>query len=308
MVEQVNRQRMYKAYSICQQGVIHGVQSRAAWLFAAAWIVSAASLAFAGYGHLVAVASLVLLAVLFFSVFTLPFTEGSPTFAAAQDRPTSRAKLWIQLAIVLVFILFNGLRGMYFHLNLPTVVTHLPLLMPVLAFVDRFPFRLINPLLYFVLPMAVLFLTGMRWREVGLGPGYHSWRVTALWCSVLIITILVALVVGTWEIVPLLLAIVSNSLQNGFFEEFLFRGVLMSRLGRLLNNRWDWAIVLSSLIFGLWHLGVEASGFNENYLLGAAHSILMQAVYGLGFAIVTYRTRNLLASSIIHVLLNVAFG
>jgi membrane protease YdiL (CAAX protease family) len=33
-----------------------------------------------------------------------------------------------------------------------------------------------------------------------------------------------------------------------------------------------------------------------------------QAVIGLGFAVVVYRTRNLLASSIIHVMLNTAFG
>src|SRR5579884_1919878 len=299
---QMKGQKARKAYIICKQGISAAAHSPAAWLFAALWLLSAVYPVLAGYAGLVAVAFLVLVVVLLLSLLTLPLTAGTPTLARAQDRPASRGILWVQIAILLTFIVFTGLRGMAFHGNLPSFLLFLA---PMMDALNKVSFMLVNPILYFVLPMALLLILGVRWREVGLGRGYHSWRVTLLWSFLMLVLLLAALVLQRVGILPLLLALLSNSLQNGFFEGFLFRGALMSRLGRLFRQRWDWAIVLSALTFGLWHIGLEAQGFNGNYLLGAAHTILMQAVYGVGFAIVVYRTRNLLASSIIHVLLNV---
>ena len=101
--------------------------------------------------------------------------------------------------------------------------------------------------------------------------------------------------------------VATANLFSNFYEEFIFRGALFTRLARLLGA--GWGIVLSGISFGLLHTATEtASDTRGNLLAGAALAILLQGVGGVGFAIVLRRTRNLLASSIIHVISNVAFG
>ena len=97
--------------------------------------------------------------------------------------------------------------------------------------------------------------------------------------------------------------VLSNSLNNGFFEEFLFRGALQTRLRRLAGP--GWALVLQALIFGPWHLGL---GFTDTghagWLPALASTLVHQAVVGLGFGVIFERTRNLLAPSVVHVVAN----
>ncbi len=81
-------------------------------------------------------------------------------------------------------------------------------------------------------------------------------------------------------------------------EEFLFRGALQARLCWLLSP--SWAVVVSLLVFGLWHIGFVAQGVGGNYIVGAAYSIVNQATIGLFFGLIFWRTRSLLACSIIH--------
>jgi membrane protease YdiL (CAAX protease family) len=92
-------------------------------------------------------------------------------------------------------------------------------------------------------------------------------------------------------------------MQNGFFEEFLFRGALQTRLRKLTTPAW--ALVLQALIFGLWHLGAGYSATGGSDLLTAAAStIVAQASLGLAFGIIFERTRNLFASSAFHIVIN----
>ena len=99
-------------------------------------------------------------------------------------------------------------------------------------------------------------------------------------------------------------SLIGNSLHNGFFEEFLFRGVLLTRLSRLFGT--IWRMVLSSLLFGFWHLGAALCSAHESLLAALAMTTLAQGLLGLGWAIAFVRTRNLLAPSVIHVLFSVS--
>ena len=98
---------------------------------------------------------------------------------------------------------------------------------------------------------------------------------------------------------------IGNSLQNGFFEEFLFRGALHTRLSRLLPA--PGALVLQALLFGLWHLGANIRMMDGDLLAGAAVCIVSQTIGGLAYGLVFTRTRNLIAPSVAHVMMN-AFG
>jgi len=276
--------------------------SPASWTFGAAWLLSVAYLLLAGYSRDVLPSLGLVLLIVVLSLLTLPLTRGAPT---AAPTATSRVRVWVQLAIVLLFVLFTGYRGLLLNGAISVKSGSLSLVTPLIVFLARFPLDVINPLLYCALPLLFLLLTGLGLREVGFARGYHSWRVTLLWCTPLLVAFIVPLLGGT-RLSALGLALLHNSLRNGFFEEFLFRGALMAVLVRLLGQRWG--IVLSALLFGLWHLGTNTVGFGGNFLAGAAFGVVDQAVIGLGFALIVYRTRNLLASSIVHVLLNTTFG
>lgn len=75
-------------------------------------------------------------------------------------------------------------------------------------------------------------------RDLGFQHGYRSWRVIAAWCLLPIVLILLNLVRGQMTIGYVATSLVGNSLRNGFFEEFLFRGALLTRLSRLLGSAW----------------------------------------------------------------------
>jgi len=149
--------------------------------------------------------------------------------------------------------------------------------------------------------MALLLL-GTRWREIGFGRGYRSWTVIVLFSIPLLVLIVLKLVSGEKGLLFLLFLFIQNNLRNGFFEEFLFRGPLLSRQN-LPKSRF-WGVVIATLIFGFFHVPTYRAGFRGDLLAGIAFSLVNPVLIGLCFAIIVLRTRNLFASSVIHTLLN----
>ena len=146
------------------------------------------------------------------------------------------------------------------------------------------------PLLYFVVPMALLLLLGVRFREMGFGRGYRSWAVILLFSVPMLILIALKLMSGEKALSVLLFLIIQNSLRSGFFEEFLFRGPLLSRLNLLFGK--SWGVVLSTLIFGLFHVPTYTAAFRGDLLAGIALSLVNPVVIGLCFAIIVLRTQS----------------
>ncbi len=278
------------------------LRSPSFWLFTLLWLASVAYLMTQGAFSSSGLLNLIYLP---FILVTLLLTQPQPDSPAPDV--TARRGLWLQLAIILFFILATGLDGLVFHQVIPS---GLPVWSGMMDAVRRFSGQtlgndnyLANPLSYVALPLIVLLLAGAKWRELGLGAGHRVWQVTLLWCALPLIIIGLSLLNGQTLLPTLVGIILSNSLQNGFMEEFLFRGALQTRLRRLVSP--GWAIVISTLIFGLWHLGL---GFTNtgggNLLAAAASTIAYQALLGLAFAWIFERTRNLVACSIVHVLIN----
>jgi membrane protease YdiL (CAAX protease family) len=162
---------------------------------------------------------------------------------------------------------------------------------------------LANPAKYFLLPLPFLLLLGARFRKLGFERGHRTPRVLALWCFVPVALLISQFAVGRLTLGRIGRRLVIHSLQNGFFEEFLFRGALQTRLRFFMSP--SWAIVLQALAFGVWHIGI---GFKEtgrqDIIAGMASAIIIRATAGLAFGIVFQRTRNLLACSVIHVMTN----
>jgi membrane protease YdiL (CAAX protease family) len=218
--------------------------------------------------------------------------------------PTGRAWLWAQLAVTLAVIGLTTWSGLAFHQAVaadagPTWWTGF------LAAVGdatagwrggRPPQWVTNPVAYVLIPLPLLLLAGARPGGLGFGRGRSVWKVCAAIGLPLAATGVVAAGPAAW-----LREAVSNFFQNGFFEEFLFRGALQTRLARLWTPAW--ALVAQALLFGLWHLGLGWAQ-TADWPAAIASTLVYQSLMGLALGLVFQRTRNLAAPSLIHVLLN----
>jgi membrane protease YdiL (CAAX protease family) len=101
---------------------------------------------------------------------------------------------------------------------------------------------------------------------------------------------------GLSELVPLLLR---NVFQNGFSEEFLFRGAFLSRLAKVMSV--TWALVVQALIFGFWHFGADMRGAQGNVFEAFAF-MSTQMLFGFAMGFIAWRTRSLLVPSVVHVI------
>ena len=271
--------------------------------FAAAWLASATVLVVSGHGFPVfqAVIGAVYLGL---AGITILITSDAPFV-----RPTSgRRRLSVQVAVIALFIVLTAWNGMVFH-AVPGAGP-LPLWSDLTSALGRAGDGvfgngnyLANPVTYVVLPLLLLVLLGARPRDLGFARGHRVGRVILLWAAIPVAMLAFALVTGQLTVTRLANRLVSNVMQNGFWEEFLFRGALQTRLRALLSP--EWAIVMQALLFGAWHLGLGYTNTGGVGLLPAlAITIVHQATIGLAFGIVFERTRNLLAPSVAHVLAN----
>jgi membrane protease YdiL (CAAX protease family) len=278
------------------------------WIFGMLWLASALLLSISGQASLALTGLILLVGISLFCLLTSALTEPNPPTAPPYESQ-ERLRLALQILIILAVIGLTGYRGLVFHGALP-MEPGLPGWVSLVRLLEHYGSTwfgndnyLANPVLYFVLPLVFLLLLGARPAELGLGRGHRVWRVTLLWSSVPLLVIAFGLVAGWSTLGLVLLRLLSNTLNNGFFEEFLFRGALQTRLRHFLSP--SWALLIQALIFGAWHLGLGYSNTGgESLLTALASTMVSQAVLGVGFGYIFERTRNLVASSIVHILLN----
>ncbi len=85
--------------------------SRAAWLFAAAWLARALTLVLTGQGF--PFGSLILIAIFMpLSLMTVLLTQPAPSSLAA---PNEQPRIRLQVGVVLVFVVLTGWTGLVFH-------------------------------------------------------------------------------------------------------------------------------------------------------------------------------------------------
>lgn len=277
-------------------------RSPAAWLFAAAWLVSLLILVVSGHDFDPLTIAIFLLLTLATAVMTTPRLE-APTLRAGRPRA------WLYLGLTLLFVVLTAWRGLVFHKVLAPDA-FVPLWSPLVGWLQGLSSQwfgngnyLTNPVTYVALPLLVLLLAGARPRSLGFGHGSDIRHVLLLWCAIPLVFFAYALVWGQLTLVGLLGRFIANFLSNGFSEEFLFRGALQTQLRRLARP--GWALVIQALVFGAWHLGLGYTTTGHSGLLPALATVIVhQAVVGLAYGVIFERTGNLLAPSIVHILVD----
>jgi membrane protease YdiL (CAAX protease family) len=273
----------------------------AAWVFAALYGVSALTLVVTGNTPLLVVelGLAVLLTVLV--LLTVAVTASSPTAAPTGERTVATSwRVWAQLGVLAMVVLVTLYGGMVVNGTAPDI----PGLYQLVQNLYRLTPLALNPILYVLVPAILLLVLGARLRGLGFAPGRHSWAVSGLWSIYPVIVIGIALLTGGLSVLRLVGLLVSNTLQNGPMEEFLWRGAVLTRLRLVVGT--PWSVVVSSLVFGIWHIGANLHAFDGQVAAAVAYSVVSQATIGLAFALLFVCTRNLLAPSIAHVLINVA--
>jgi membrane protease YdiL (CAAX protease family) len=282
-------------------------------VYGGVWLAAALYYVAAGYGFPIA-ATVFLVGSMLFCALTVALTEQPPD--EGRPSPTARGRLWLQTGAVLTFVVITGYTALAFHGVISERQTFVPLWSPLIEWVGEVGYRLLsgipaigspdlslsNPVGYFVLPLLILLLLGARLDELGFRRGHRTGPVLLLWCSIPLALWIFQLAGGALAVPQLGRRLLNHALQNGFFEEFLFRGALQTRLARLFAP--SWALVFQAWVFGLWHLGLNLHTMNGDLLGGVALGVLSHSVMGLAYGIVFYRTRNLAACSILHIVLN----
>jgi membrane protease YdiL (CAAX protease family) len=173
--------------------------------------------------------------------------------------------------------------------------------------------------------LAVARWAGLSWRELGLGGG--TWRRGLVWAAGAIGAVAVVFAAGAalpvtrdafrdaryhldWEH-ALLTAFLLIPLGTVLFEEVAFRGVLW---GLLRRGHGTWiATVVSSALFGLWHVLPSLSLATNNQAIGSAvgkgtsgeaisvlGTVLFTGLAGVVFCELRRRSGSLLASAGLH--------
>lgn len=228
-----------------------------------------------------------------------------PLTAEETDSPENKSRIWLQISLLIVVILLTGFSRGYIPFWSGMVDWFHSIgesFLPVEWFGG--PGNAVaNPVQYFLIPLILLITLGAKPAELGFGKGNKVWKACLVWLALPVVIWIGLLVTGFIPLQTLIRRIIANTFQNGFFEEFLFRGALQTRLRRVMSS--SFALTLQAFIFGLWHLRGNTQSMDGNILAGLALCVVSQTVSGFVYGYVFQRTRNLTASSVAHVAMNV---
>ncbi|MBD8874581.1 CPBP family intramembrane glutamic endopeptidase [Rhodanobacter sp. DHB23] len=233
---------------------------------------------------------------------------------AASDFPVRGRLLPLQLGLCLALPLAMSFRGDFTASNgAGGVVPHWVALHHTLfaAFGRVMPGDIalgcVNVLDYFGIAAVALMLLGVPWRAMGLGPfNPGSRRIPLTWLAVPVAGLCFALVARSAPPLGVFRNLGGNMLQNGFSEEFLFRGAMLGRFRTLMSN--NVALLAQAMLFGLWHLSNDYAMARGDIALTLASALCNHAVMGYAMGFLTLRTGNIAGASLFHGILDTVTG
>lgn len=173
------------------------------------------------------------------------------------------------------------------------------------------------------LPALLLVMLGAKIRpltQLGL-KGRKFWRtlivmgliILGLVCFITPSLTNIAAIPPTVELMAwaLPLSFVWIALEAGLTEEFLFRGILQTRLSAFFSSGWA-GVLITALLFGLLHApglflrgGPGVDGWSTDPWAVIAHTIAVLSPIGMLFGLIYARTKSLLLVVLLHALVDV---
>ena len=291
------RQRRWQAR--LGAAAVAAVRSRWTWVVVVIWLIAGGILLAHGQAAVVKAKAAFLPVIAILALATIVFTD-DPASVPTADSSMTMKRLVVALAIVgalalLAWYIASGGRrtGMMAALTLNWQASN-PWLARSWAVVR-------TALLFVALPLAAMMVLKVAPHDLGLQPGHRSWRFLALWSVPVLVLWGVRVASGLLWPARLVSQLWALTRQRGFFEEFLFRGMLQSRLAPYGGGM---SLAVQALVFAGWHAGVSLAAAPEAKLVACAVSVFVVLPIGVALGVVFVRTRNLLAPSILNVLAN----
>lgn len=152
-----------------------------------------------------------------------------------------------------------------------------------------------------IVPIVVLFAAGYRWRAQGLDLNLRAWWIAL---PVLLAMLGYALYLHQTDLPKLGQNMVGFFFAAGLPEEVVFRAILLTRLEAWWRNS-GWALLASSLLFGLTHLPIDYLFFTTHDWRETWITVLtFQMGFGAAFAFAYQRTRNVWPVAVLHALVD----
>jgi membrane protease YdiL (CAAX protease family) len=155
---------------------------------------------------------------------------------------------------------------------------------------------------YALVPGIAVLALGARFGQIGFGRfGPSPLRVAVAWLLLPVaalgyaVYLVMRLHKPAWFILGLF---VQNLFQNGISEEFLWRGLLLTRMRKFLGD--DWANLLQAILFGAWHFRHDYASAHGHLAYAASAMIASQAVFGYAMGWLFLKTRNLAIPAVFH--------
>lgn len=170
----------------------------------------------------------------------------------------------------------------------------------------------------FLLPILILKVSGesigaihFQWTRIFSDP------LPLLLSFIVLVPILVFSVRDSAEIIPLFqswkiliylpASILFMVVVAAFWEEFLFRGIVMQSVLRLTSSP-SIAIFVSSLLFGTYHIPMrylnERSPYHGDLVQSVAATLDEQFMMGIALGVIVYKSRNVWHGIWIHAIFN----
>lgn len=110
-----------------------------------------------------------------------------------------------------------------------------------------------------------------------------------------------------------ILSLIYGSIITVIFEEIIFRGYIYKKISIIKNDLW--AYIISTIIFGIWHLGyidtvmwrASIISPNANILNIMFWKVITGLLFGAALGFFRYKNKNVYSSMLAHSLLN-TFG
>ncbi|MHB8461348.1 MAG: CPBP family intramembrane glutamic endopeptidase [Vulcanimicrobiaceae bacterium] len=160
---------------------------------------------------------------------------------------------------------------------------------------------LTNFTLYCVPLAFVLLVLGVPLAQLGIGRFRRGSAASAVVWLVLPLGVFAYAILSGKLTVSLMLAVwLSNFLQNGISEEFLWRGLVFGRLRAIMKT--EYALFLQAFLFGAWHASADLRGYHGDVINAVADMIASQAMFGLAVGYLRIRTGNIAIGTAFHLL------
>jgi membrane protease YdiL (CAAX protease family) len=220
----------------------------------------------------------------------LAFVTTRLTSAETSERPRIGNYAWIQFALIGAAIFFTGLVSSRLGSE---DATHFDVVGSVYS---------VGCWQFFVEVCAVfmgLRLLGVARADLGLRKwGRGGTLVAIIWVATALGFLISDMIFRVIAPLEAFHQVALNVFRNGFSEEFLFRGVLLSRLRAVVND--DWALFTQAMLFGVWHYGADVRASEGNPLVTACFMITVQAVFGYSLGYLALRTRSIAIGAAFH--------